>query len=361
MNTLVPIEYYSNIFYYVTFFLVLVLFFRVRNNNALQTSSSFQKILVAGLFLYLGLRPVSGFFGDMGTYAKFYEAYSMGYNGKFEQDAGFDWLMRNTSTFLNVNLFFLLIAFIYVYTHYWACKRFFANYWHYAFIIFIASFSFWSYGTNGLRNGLAAGLVILALSFERKKLIAIGLALIAVSFHKSMLLPVAAYFLTFINNNSKYYLLVWILCIPISLVAGGVFEIFFSSLGFDDHRLSYLNEGNVNEDEFSSVGFRWDFIVYSATAVVAGFYFVFKKQFKDLLYQRLFNVYLLSNAFWILVIRANFSNRFAYLSWFMMGLIIIYPFLKGNFMKNQPRVLGWVTLIYFLFTFALNVILAKSD
>jgi hypothetical protein len=360
MLDFIPVDYYTKLFYYITFLLILISFFSLQSNNRLKPSTLAQMLLMLGLILYIGFRPISGFFGDMATYAKYFEAYSNGVNNSFafNQDPGFDLFMRNTANFLNIDFYFLLMAFIYVFLHFWASKRFFKSYWYYAFLFFIASFSFWSYGTNGLRNGLSAALVLLAFSFEKKKIIAIALALLAVSFHKSMLLPVVAYFLTFVNNNSKYYFLVWLLCIPLSLLAGGTFELFFAGLGFDDDRLGYLTEGNVNDDEFSSTGFRWDFLLYSATAVVAGFYFVIKKQFKDVLYQRLFNVYLLSNGFWILVIRANFSNRFAYLSWFMMGLVIIYPFLKGNFMKNQPIVLGRVLLVYFLFTFMLNVVLA---
>lgn len=361
MIEFVPLKNFADFYYYVILFLVLIIFINLNLKNYISKNNNYKIILVFGLVVYIGLRPLSGrYFGDMKTYANYFEAYASGYIGKFDQDPGFDWFIRKSAAFLNLDLFFLVVAFIYVYAHYWASKRFFSNYWYYAFLIFVGSFSFWSYGTNGLRNGLAAAFLILAFSFDRKKVIAIVLALVAVLFHKSMLLPVAAYFLTYLNNNSKYYLLVWLVCIPISLAAGGAFELFFASLGFDDSRLSYLTDGNVNDDEFSSVGFRWDFLVYSATAVAAGFYFVIKKQFKDVLYQRLFNVYLLSNAFWILVIRANFSNRFAYLSWFMMGLIIVYPFLKGNFMKDQPRILGWVTLVYFLFTFILNVVLARS-
>jgi len=361
MFDFIPLEYYTKLFYFVTLLLVLISFFALQSNNKLSDSTSVQIVLMIGLILYIGFRPISGgWFVDMRTYANEFEAYSNGYTGSFEQDTGFEWFMSNAAIFFNVEFFFLLVAFIYVYAHFWAAKLFFNFYWYYAFLFFIASFSFWSYGTNGIRSGLAAALVLLAFSFERKKYIAILLAIVAVSFHKSMLLPVAAYFLTFVNNNSKYYLLAWLLCIPISLAAGSVFEIFFASLGFDDQRLSYLTEGNVNDDDFSSIGFRWDFLLYSATAVAAGFYFVILKKYKDKLYQRLFNVYLLSNAFWILVIRANFSNRFAYLSWFMMGLVIIYPFLKGTFMKNQPKVLGGGLLIYFLFTFILNVVLAKS-
>lgn len=359
MFDFIPLEYYSKLFYYVTLLMVLISFFALQTNNKNSNSTTFNLVLMAGLIIYIGFRPISGgMFGDMRTYANIFVAYVNGYEGNFDQDPGFDWFMRNTAIFLTIDFFFLIVAFIYVYAHFWASKRIFSNYWYYAFLIFIASFSFWSYGTNGIRNGLAAALLLLAFSFDRKKGIAIVLALVAVSFHKSMLLPVVAYFLTFVNNNSKYYLLLWVLSIPISLVSGGSFELFFASLGFDDQRLGYLTDGNVNDDEFSSTGFRWDFLAYSATAVASGFYFVIKKQFKDVLYQRLFNVYLLSNAFWILVIRANFSNRFAYLSWFMMGLVIIYPFLKGTFMENQPKVLGWVLLVYFLFTFMLNVVLA---
>ena len=108
-----------------------------------------------------------------------------------------------------------------------------------------------------------------------------------------------------------------------------------------------------------AASFRWDFLLYSATGVYAGWYYIIKKNFDDTFYIRLFNIYLIANAFWVLVIRANFSNRFAYLSWFMLGVIIIYPLLKQNFLSNQHRVIGGVLIIYFAFTYLMNVILVK--
>ena len=72
---------------------------------------------------------------------------------------------------------------------------------------------------------------------------------------------------------------------------------------------------------------------------------------------RLFNIYLFANAFWILVIRANFSNRFAFLSWFLLALVICYPWLKFYFEKNQHRKLGMIMLAYFGFTYLMNIIL----
>ncbi|MBA4135207.1 MAG: hypothetical protein C0525_10825, partial [Flavobacterium sp.] len=111
-------------------------------------------------------------------------------------------------------------------------------------------------------------------------------------------------------------------------------------------------------EEFSAVGFRWDFLLYSISGVFTGLYFIFKKEFEDEFYKRLINLYLMTNAFWILVIRANFSNRFAYLSWFLLGVVIIYPFLKRVFFKEQHQIIGKIILAYFLFTYVLMIFTA---
>jgi len=123
--------------------------------------------------------------------------------------------------------------------------------------------------------------------------------------------------------------------------------------------VSYLTQGNINGDNFSSTGFRWDFLLYSSAAVYASYYFIYQRNFVDNAYFRLVNIYLTTNAFWILVIQANFSNRFAYLSWFIMGIIICYPLLKELVLRNQNKKTGYIMLAYFSFTFLMNVILSK--
>ena len=50
----------------------------------------------------------------------------------------------------------------------------------------------------------------------------------------------------------------------------------------------------------------------------------------DAFYRRLLCTYLATNAFWLLAMYAAFSNRFAYLSWFMMPWLIVYPFIPNN-------------------------------
>lgn len=360
MIDFIPIELYTPLFYYFNFILVILLFAKNFSKVQLQYSSKTGVFIVIIILLYIGLRPLDkGYMGDTGAYLKVFNKFADGSISTFyENEYGFMLLMKYSALYLNEVFFFLICSFIYVFLHYLVAKKLFQEYWYFGFIVLVSSFSFWAYGTNGIRNGLGAAILLYAFTFDNNKIWAISIAILAVFFHKSMLLPVLAYILTFIYNTRVSYLRVWFLCIPLSLIAGGSFEILFASLGFGDERISYLTDGNVNGDEFAYSGFRWDFLLYSASAVYAGWYFIVKKNFDDKLYHRLFNVYLLSNAFWILVIRANFSNRFAYLSWFMMGVIIIYPFLKKQMLFNQTRKAAIVLLFYFMFTFLLNVVLA---
>ena len=81
-----------------------------------------------------------------------------------------------------------------------------------------------------------------------------------------------------------------------------------------------------------------------------------KKGFKDNFYNQIFSTYLICNAFWILVIRANFSNRCAYLSWFLMRVVIIYPYLRKRFYVKQEIVIAKVLTAYFMFTYLMYLV-----
>lgn len=303
--------------------------------------------------LYIGTRPVSGrYFGDMVTYNRYFTYYANGGDVQVSKDMLFHYFMKICSQVLSNHTFFTLCEFIYIYPLYKVSKTFFKDYWFYAFLMFAVSFSFWSYGTNGIRNGIATSLFLLGISYYNKRILMIFWLFIASQVHQTLLLPIGAFILTFFYKNSKAYLVFWISCIPLSIALGGFWESLFASLGFADERLGAYLVGGVNEeDSFSSTGFRYDFLVYSAGAVAVGWYFIFRKKFKDLVYIHLYNTYLISNAFWILVIRANFSNRFAYLSWFMMGLVIIYPYITQKFFVKHHVIVGKVLTVYFLFTY----------
>ncbi len=363
MFDFVPLKNYFEIYLNISFFLVLFTLFhsyilRIDNRKNIAYINFTGYMFLTFTVLYMGFRPVSGrYFGDMATYNAHYINYAQGGELDLSKDAFFDYFMKFCSYFIDAKSFFMLCALLYILPLYRVSKVFFKEYWFYAFLMFTTSFSFWSYGTNGIRNGIATSLFLLAISFYDKKIWMILFFILSSQVHQTLMLPIVAFILTYFHSKSKNYILFWILTIPLSIALGGFWENLFASLGFGDDRLSgYLVGEGVEGTTFSSTGFRYDFLAYSATAVFIGWYFIFKKKFDDKIYIHIYNTYLICNAFWILVIRANFSNRFAYLSWFLMGLVIIYPFLKKEFFSNNHLLVGKVLTVYFLFTYLMEII-----
>lgn len=105
------------------------------------------------------------------------------------------------------------------------------------------------------------------------------------------------------------------------------------------------------EKNFSHTGFRWDFLLYSAMPVAMIWYVTKWRRFNDKTFSLIANTYLLCNAFWIMVIRASFSNRFAYLSWFMYPVVFYYPLLRMNLWEDQDRKTALILFLYSFFTF----------
>ncbi|WP_310993541.1 EpsG family protein [Aequorivita marina] len=301
------------------------------------------------LVLFMGLRPISGKFVDMMTYNRLFQHYAIGGSIRSPNDIAFHIFTQISSQIMSAKIYFLVCATLYVVPLFYVAKKWFKDYWFYALLFLVTSFSFWAYGTNGIRNGIAGSLFLLGMSRD-KRVWQITIILLAIGFHKSMLIPAAAFLLANFYNKPKVLIYGWLFCIPLSLVAGGLFTQFFGTLGLEDERLAYFAGENKYNVQFAGTGFRWDFLLYSATAVFAGWFYIFKRNYNDKIYFWLFNTYIIANAFWILVIRASFSNRFAYLSWFMIALVILYPLLKHFIVDKQHKKIGLLLLAYSGFT-----------
>lgn len=355
----IPIRSYTEIYYQVllvftilTFVHTLKFSFKDASNQIFIQIAGF--LLFTFVLLYMGTRPISGIFIDMTTYNQIFKSYASGEKPRTDGDVLFHLFVKFCSGIMTAKAFFFVCATLYVVPAYVVSKKWFKTYWFYAFLMLVGSFSFWAYGTNGIRNGIATSLFLMALSAD-KRVFQILWLILSVNFHAAMYLPAMGFVATWFYNQPKYFFYFWLASIPLSLAFGGFWESFFGGMVEDD-RTAYFTEGNVNNDNFSSTGFRWDFLVYSATGVFAGWYYLFKKEIEDPKYLQIFNVYLFANAFWILVIRANFSNRFAYLSWFLLALVICYPWLKYYFEQKQHYKLGLIIIAYFGFTYFMNVI-----
>ncbi len=357
MITLIPLEHYYSIYVHVCLFLVLANLIHaytldIDDPKNLLFLKTVGFILLFMSIAYLGLRPISGrYFGDMGTYSRYFNGYVLGESVNVDKDFAFHYYMKLVSNFTTVYGFFFITEFLYIFPMYLISKIHFEEYWFYAFFMFLVSFSFYTYGVNGIRNGVATSMFLWGLCYHNKKALMILFFVLAALFHKTLLLPIMAYVVTLFYNKPMIYIKAWLFSIPLSFVIGGALISVFTVLGFGDDRLAaYLSESTKVEN-VGKTGFRWDFIFYSSFAVFTGWYFIIKNKFEDKFYNQIYGVYLICNSFWILVIRANFSNRFAYLSWFLMAIIIIYPFLKKQFFEFQEVVIAKVVIAYFSFTY----------
>lgn len=377
------------LFYWVTFVVCLLTFFNYSGSGSCEkllakNSMAPALIMVILYIIVTGLRPVHYMFGDTVNYAATYARTQPVFG---EIDFHKEWLFALFRTWCKsmgfpVNVYFLLIEIGYLGFMFWAYKKaLWENAWL-AMLFGLSAYSVFTYGVNGVRNGLACSIVTLAIIFAAKDknyFITAVLCFLAMGIHKSTLLPTAAMVgALFFIKKPKVALMFWLISIPVSLVAGGPVSNFFMGLGFDDRAEAYMSGQNAQYGNFSNTGFRWDFLAYSAMPVLLIWYV--QKQIEkrrgelgiektaeeeetgvygagilaDAQSMRVFNVisiiYLLTNAFWVMVIKASFSNRFAYLSWFIYPLVLAYGVIRLHIWEDQDKKAALILLGHVGFT-----------
>ncbi len=334
---MIPAYLYKTVFLYSVIGLTLCACFTIgRSAQSIRRGSNnfFVALILSLLYaLFFGDRPISGFyFGDTYFYEHTFYLMKNHIFGSYLDSA--DWIWTNFSyacaQIMEVKGYFTIIAFGYLGCTLFACRILTKNNVLVSLLFVMGAFSFYTYGVNGIRNGLACAicLMVIALLATSQKNLFIGLvfSFLAINIHKTTMLPLVSLFASiYVVKSFKWAYTFWLLSIVISLVAGGAVTALFAGLGFDD-RLSYL--ASMDEGMFSRTGFRWDFLIYSMMPIILGYYVVIKRGIQDRTYTILLNTYTLANAFWVMVIRANYSNRFAYLSWFMYPIVLAYPLLK---------------------------------
>jgi hypothetical protein len=402
-----------------------------------------------GMAVFMGFRPISGiYFVDMGAYATEYERVQQG-NEARASDVLFNVLQRLCAPVLSANCFFFVCALIYIVPLALASWRIHGAWAFPVFLAFLTAFSFWAYGTNGIRNGMALSILILAFAFDDKPVVMFALMATAFGFHGSTLLPAGAFLIVRYFKRTEIWFGFWLACVVLTVITGN----------FGQMLLSRFNPfaGETRLDRYiggSEGGFRADFIAYSIIPVIATLLLAMptrartkrlvarvtgrpalnrmtnriasspkgmgmgrfaslqsagpggsvayagiahigpdsrvgfarkgqasgvrvassqrvggKKDYwsrlpwvqllrMDPFYARLVNTYLLANAVWILVIHAECSNRFSYLSWFMMPWVLLYPFVPGRY-NSRPRtgLIAATLFAQFLFTYIMGAII----
>lgn len=354
---MIPTTYYKEIYFIGISILVLVGIFRLLRYGKAVQSNSVKNYVYLGLstsvlILYVGLRDPFGSFLVLGDTAR----YSLDYIGlttsiyptEASKDVLFFGFMSLSARLFHVTIFYLVCAFIYVGLPVVLLNKWFKNQSYTAFLFVVSSMSYWGYAVNGLRSGLASSIFLLGLALYPRKVFMLLVCLIAVGFHKSMLLPFIIAILALFNPKPKLSFIIWGFMLMFSVTVGPYLESLLSAFAFTDFRVENFFVNQLDGKEVEK-GFRLDFVIYSLTGILFGYNAIKRGLANNKLYVYLFNLYTLTNAVWLIVIRAPYTNRVAYLSWFLLPILLAYPLLKTDFYKRPHEKTALVLVLSLLF------------
>ena len=328
-----------------------------KRGNTKDTSQLVAFLLLILVVFFIGTRPLSGrYFLDMINASINYEQI-FGDKFWFEWDTEnlifdnfFRWMACNSIPFTT---WLMVMATAYFGLMYLACWKLFEKDVLLAFVVYLGAFSTFSYGTNGMKAGLAASLFLVALAYRDKLWISVPIALLTYGFHHSMTLVIGSYFVVLFVKNPKYFFMGWLFCLLMAALHITFFQMLFA--GFtDEHGAEYLLATEETSEAY--IGFRPDFILYSAVPIYLGYLMINKYKFQSATYSFLLRLYIMTNAMWMLCMYASFNNRIAYLSWFMYPIVLIYPFVSREKNQQQGKYLRYVVYGHLGFTLFMTFI-----
>lgn len=360
---IIPAENYHDIFLAIVTLCFIPIYFKYMHANGdlmptNQTNSQVPAlVLCVFIILFIGLRPISEVFRDMTQYQGIYNRW----RGQFF----WDWSVNNiiydnlmmylASMKFSPTLFYLGISIIYFSGMYVVCKKFFHNHLYATFCVFLSAFSTFAAGTNGIKAGVAASVFLMALAYCNNLKICIPLLIVSFGLHHSMELLVVVFAITMLYQKPSFYFMFWIISLILSILHITYFQTLFA--GFtDEHGASYLLTIDSDWNSGRIQGFRYDFVLYSAMPILMGWYAIKKRKIEDKLYNIILSTYIFTNAIWLLCMYASYTNRIAYLSWFMYPIVLVYPCLLPQFGEDRYRVFAKVAGLHLGFTLFMHII-----
>jgi hypothetical protein len=321
------------------------------SKQALKVSNAFLTFLSLIILVYIVNEPVSQY-SDKWVYI---ENFDNIFESKLEtasKDLGFYLLTYVVKVITDsYSMYFFVIGFCYFYGYLRFIKHFFSN--KYQFIVFfsiISALGFYAYGTNTLRQGLALSIFLLALVYKNNKFKSILFSILAVLIHKSLIIPIVAFWVVKKYDLKNNYIYFWLICLVATIFLGSSVGVVLGDvLVSSDSRIEgYL----YGEYESYQAGFKLNFLIYSAVPIIYGL--KMKGKLNDEIYNQILSLYIVVNAVWLLMIRIAFTDRFAYLSWFLIPFIFLYPLSQQQIFKNQNHIIALILFYLTIVTFLIS-------
>lgn len=295
--------------------------------------------------------------GDSFMYVWAYKTSLRDFSGEFSWKLEWFWyliaaLCRRNS--LSPESWLTIIAIGYIGFTYVFCKKMLWENVMMAFLFFISTFTFCSYGINTLRQGFACSMILFGMSCWYKNnniWICAACCLLAFGTHRSTSLVTVALFLAnTIIKKPKLAIMIWFLSLVVSLVFGNFLMNYAGAMNFDSRIEGYSSTTTT----IYKAGFRWDFLLYGFIPILFFWYISIKKGIQDLIFNKLCITYTLANAMWLQFIRMPYTDRIAYLSWFMLPAILAYGVIRVPIWKDQDRKAAGILALVGLFSFIMN-------
>ena len=319
--------------------------YTIKHSNLLLYFSLFLYVI-----LFLAYSPVSDLF--RWRYESFFQEI---YYIEEYKDTG--WILYNKfiRAITNSSIFFFIIsAAIYMGGYYCFAHKYINKTYGLIFILVTTgSFGFVTYGVSTIRAGIALSIFLMALVCKDKRFLFLILCFLAIIIHKSLLIPIVFFLFSKYIKNINTATIIWLLMLVLSILnipfVGSVMSEYLSVV---DTRSTYFN---TVESENYNVGFRWDFLFYSVLPIFYGRYFIVAKKLHDIFYQRLYITYILTNAVWLLVIRIAYTDRIAYLSWFLIPFLLLYPLFVLNLKRKEMKI-GIVSFFIVFISYLISIL-----
>ncbi len=313
-------------------------------------------LLFLAIGVWLGLRPFSGiYFGDTYNYAMVYEMgididpASLGWRDEWLWIMAMGWCREAG---LSAHGFFLIVELAYMGSTLLAAIKLMPKHVGVALAFVLCSAMFYAYGVNGIRSGLSCQIMVLAITYLCKgpRFWVFPLMIVAYSLHHSAALQIAsALGACYVLKKPSYAMAVWVAALLLSIVFSGVIAEALPSFDLDS-RLQTNDVREIDMEQFSHQGYRWDFVLYSMLPLPLIWEVCVRRKASNRAYEILAATYCLCNAAWLLLIGVPYSNRIGYLSWCMMPFVIAYPLLNLTLWQHQDRAIGLILLGYLVLT-----------
>ena len=341
---MIPAVLYQDVYLYIITLLTIIYTSRLLRNHFMEPNSgpylkrieniSSALVLTMFMIIFIGFRPISIVFADMAGYA---QAMNDGRYEGIELSLTHNFIFYPMMGFLSSHgaseqTPIVLLAFINFSATLIAMRKFFPKDTYISMLVFFAAFSTFGGATNGLKAGCAGALFLMALAYRDNKLLFFIFIMLTLGFHHSMMLPIGAAIVCLKYKKTNIYFRFWVVCLIISILHITFFQNLFGEnlAGTDEHGAKYLTTyaSSIESGYTGKTGFRYDFVLYSAIPMIIYHYFNKQKNRISDTYTFLTNIYILTNAIWLLCMYANYTNRIAALSWTLYSTLIIYPFVK---------------------------------